>query len=152
MKQIVDFWIAPGRALGRQSGSQHPKIGSRTHKRGGNPWPPKAVPGFGACPPLGLQRPGLAWHGEAFLAWPGLAFSLKNHTILKRELCFQKMAFATLAGFLEPGASRKGGISWPGLGWFSSLAWPGLLLPLLASAWPPFDLPWPPKGKTHMTI
>ena len=53
-----------------------------------------------------LSAPGLKglawlWLGlcKAFLAWPGLAFSLKMRTTLERELCFQEIAFSTLAGF-----------------------------------------------------
>ena len=74
-------------------------------------------------------------------------------TILERELCFQEIAFLTLAGFLRPGALKrdpkrapKNRYFW--IFWSPGLAWPSLAslgLPL-ASPGPPFGHPWPPFG------
>ena len=104
-----------------------------------------------------MAFPGLAWLLDASLAWLGQAFSLKMRTTLERELCFQEIAFTTLAGFLRPAASKKGGflstqnlipLAWFVLVFVSGLVWPPLDSPglLLASLWSPFGLPWPLLG------
>ena len=66
-----------------------------------NPPPPKSQTVVSPMSAAWASKasPGLARLGEAFLAWLGLAFSLKIRTTLERELCFQEIAFSTLAGF-----------------------------------------------------
>ena len=118
-------------------------------------------------PACGLKGLAWLWLGlcKAFLAWPGLAFSLKMRTTLERELCVQEIAFSTLAGFWHDfllksdafwppktrypdvlfglwGALAAFGLPWPLLG----LLLASLGLPL-ASLWPPpFGGPWRPLG------
>ena len=85
-------------------------------------------------------------------------------TTLERELCFQEIAFSTLAGFwhdfpfkIRPKKALKKRIAevlfrlWAALAALG-LSWPLLGLPLasfwppLAALWPLFGLSWPPLG------
>ena len=94
----------------------------------------------------------MAWLCKAFLAWPGLASSLKMSTAPRRDAHFQEIAFSTLAGFLHRFPFKNGTffglqtqifLDWFGLVWPSGLAWPPLasLGLSLASPWPPLGLP-----------
>ena len=76
IKKMIDFWIAPGRALGRQQWTTAPLESSVQGLRvdpsltGGYTLPLlKGVAAFRPWPPFGIQRPGLAGQSLSGLAW-----------------------------------------------------------------------------------